>query len=141
MRYHFKIHEDDNGFWAECSELEGCTTQADTIEQLEKNMSEALNLYLSEPDDSKVIFPLPNEDYDTEDIYKVKVDPQVSFAFLLRRFRLLNKLTQNEIAHRMGWSNIWSYQRFENAKSNPTLTILSKFKEVFPELNLDYIFS
>jgi len=141
MRYHFKIHEDDNGFWAECSELEGCTTQADTIEQLEKNMSEALNLYLSEPDDSKVIFPLPNEDYDTEDIYKVKVDPQVSFAFSLRRFRLLNKLTQNEIAHRMGWSNIWSYQRFENAKSNPTLTILSKFKEVFPELNLDYIFS
>jgi len=141
MHYHFKVYKENDGYWAECSELEGCTTQADTIEQLEKNMSEALDLYLSEPVDSKVIFPLPNEDYNTEDIYKVKVDPQVAFAFLLRRFRLLNKLTQNEIAHRMGWSNIWSYQRFENAKSNPTLTILTKFHEIFPDLDINLVFS
>jgi len=142
MRYHFKIHEDDNGFWAECSELEGCTTQADTIEQLEKNMSEALNLYLSEPDDSKVIFPLPNEDYDTDDIYKVKVDPQVALSFLLRRYRLLHNLTQKQVAEKIGMKNLWSYQKYEKpAYANPTLSMLAKFKEVFPDLNLDYIFS
>ncbi len=47
MKYHFRIHE-ENGFWAECIELSGCFTQADTIEELYDNMYEALKLYLEE---------------------------------------------------------------------------------------------
>ncbi len=51
MRYHFKIHEEKNGFWAECLELPGCVTQGNSKEELKKNMQEALNLYLEEEED------------------------------------------------------------------------------------------
>ena len=142
MRYHFKINRENNGFWAECIELEGCNTQADTLQKLEKNMSEVLDLYFSEPEDSKVIFPLPDDSIvKSENIMSVRVDPQIAFAFLLRRYRMVKKLTQQDIANKMGWKNIWSYQRFEKAKSNPTLTILTKFHEVLPNLEINLVFS
>lgn len=47
MFYHFKVHQEDNGFWSECIELEGCVTQADDIDKLNANMYKALNLYLT----------------------------------------------------------------------------------------------
>lgn len=53
MRYHFKVHKEKEGFWAECIELEGCVTQADTKEELNLNMQEALNLYLEEVEDDE----------------------------------------------------------------------------------------
>jgi predicted RNase H-like HicB family nuclease len=141
MRYHFKIHKDDKGFWSECIELEGCNTQADTLQRLEKNMSEVLNLYLSEPEDSTVVFPIPDETIkETKDIVSVKVDPHVAFAFLLRRYRLVNKLSQQDVANKMGWKNIWSYQRFEKT-ANPTLDKLVKFNEAFPDLDIRLVFS
>ena len=34
MKYHFKIHKEKGGFWAECLELVGCSTQADTKDEL-----------------------------------------------------------------------------------------------------------
>ena len=33
MEYHFKIHKEKNGYWAECIELSGCNTQGDTLEE------------------------------------------------------------------------------------------------------------
>lgn len=45
MRYHFKVHKEKEGFWAECIELPGYVTQADTNEDLGLNMQEALNLF------------------------------------------------------------------------------------------------
>lgn len=103
MRFHFKIHKENKGFWAECIELEGCNTQADTLQRLEKNMSEVLNLYLSEPEDSTVVFPIPDETIkEAKDIVSVKVDPHVAFAFLLRRYRLVNKLSQQDVAKKNG---------------------------------------
>lgn len=47
MNYNFKIHREDNGFWAECVELEGCNTQGDSPEDLIKNIKEALEVYLN----------------------------------------------------------------------------------------------
>lgn len=52
MNYHFKIHKEGDGFWAECIELPGCFTQADTKEELLLNMQEALGLYLEEDAES-----------------------------------------------------------------------------------------
>jgi antitoxin HicB len=43
MNYHFKIHKDKQGFWAECIEILGCHSQGDTIEELSVNCKEALN--------------------------------------------------------------------------------------------------
>jgi antitoxin HicB len=42
MKYHFKIHKEGKGFWAECIELSGCFTEADSKEELRKNMHEIL---------------------------------------------------------------------------------------------------
>ena len=49
MRYHFKVHKDDDSYWAEGLELPGCQTQADTKEELVGQLSDVLNLYLDEP--------------------------------------------------------------------------------------------
>jgi predicted RNase H-like HicB family nuclease len=68
MMYHFKIHEERDGFWAECAELPGCRTQAETGDELAAACEESLNLYLEEPQDSKVVFPLPDEVLDARSI-------------------------------------------------------------------------
>ena len=60
MKYHFKIHKEKDGFWAECLELPGCFTEGDTKEELFANMQDALNTYIEEPEDSKHLAPLPN---------------------------------------------------------------------------------
>ena len=142
MHYHFKVHHEKDGFWAECIELDGCQTQADSIEELKNNMHQALNLYLSEPDDSTVIYNLPQNNIRSQNVHSIDVEPKVALSFLLRRYRLLHNLTQKQAAEKIGMKNLWSYQKFEKpASANPTLSMLAKFKEVFPDLNLDYIFS
>ena len=142
MHYHFKVHQEAEGFWAECIELDGCQTQGDSIEELKRNMHQALNLYLSEPDDSTVIYELPQKNIVAQNVYQINVEPKVALSFLLRRYRLLHNLTQKQVAKKIGMKNLWSYQKFEKpASANPTLSMLAKFKEVFPDLNLDYIFS
>ena len=53
MIYHFKVHKEKDGFWAQCIELPECFPQADTMKELQKNMQEALNLYIEEPNNSQ----------------------------------------------------------------------------------------
>jgi predicted XRE-type DNA-binding protein/predicted RNase H-like HicB family nuclease len=48
IMYHFEVHKEKNGFWAEYLELPGCFTQARTMKELHKNMHEALDLILEE---------------------------------------------------------------------------------------------
>jgi len=140
MYYHFKIHKEEDGYWAECIELKGCVTLGNSFNELEKNMKEALNLYLDEPDNSDVTFPLPNKKIEGEDIVEVPVNPKIAFALMLRMLRKQKGLTQNEIARMLGMKNIYSYQRLERSKqANPSLITLAKIKKVFPELNVDEI--
>ena len=94
MRYHFKIHQEKKGFWAECIELRGCITQADTKKELLENAAEALNLYLDEPESSKVIFPEPSEPGKKKNIIEIAVDPKIAFAMVLRQERVKNHLTR-----------------------------------------------
>jgi len=85
MMYHFKTHKGNKGFWAECCELEGCVTQAATIEELYLNCKEALNLYLDEPNDTKIVFPLPDDSLDNDNnLIKIEVEPEIALAVLLR---------------------------------------------------------
>ena len=55
MYYHFKIHKEKSGFWAQCIELPGCVTEGDSKEELFQNMQDALNTYLQEPQDSQYL--------------------------------------------------------------------------------------
>ena len=138
MFYHFKIHKEKKGFWAECIELKGAVTQGKTIEELEKMMKEALNLYLDEPSDSRLPVPLPKKNVKGNNIVKVPVDPSIAFAIMLRHLRMKNKLTQRQIASRLGMKDIFSYQRLEKS-SNPRLSTLAKIKREFPDFNVDEI--
>jgi len=138
VTYHFKVHEEGNGYWAECVELLGCLTQADSMEQMRKNAEEALNLYLEEPEESSLSFPLPKNDLKGKNIIEVPVQPGVALSVLLRKYRDDHHFTQKDIAQRLGMKNLYSYQRLER-RSNPSLQTLHKLKQVFPDLSVDYV--
>lgn len=142
MKYHFKIHKEGKGFWAECIELSGCFTQGDSMKELRQNMQEALNLYIEEPEDSRKLFPLPDDSIaPSRSIVEVQVDPSIAFAFMVRYNRIQQGLTQQEAADKLGFENIYSYQRLENKKCNPTLKILFQIKKGFPEFSVDHMLS
>lgn len=142
MVYQFKIHKESRGYWAECVELEGCQTQGDTMEELKSNAGEALNLFLSEPEETGVLFPLPRQKTKKDSrILLVPVEPGVALSLMLKHLRAKRKLTQQKTAELLGFANIYSYQKLESPKtSNPELKTLKKLKHVFPELRFDELF-
>lgn len=137
MKFHFMIHREDNGYWAECVELSGCSTQGRTREDLERNMRSALNLFLDEPEDSGALFPLPLSRAPRGSVL-VAVEPRVALAFCIRRARLAMGLTQKRAAQLIGLKGLYSYQRLESAKTaNPEFETLVKIKRTFPEIDFD----
>ena len=85
MIYHFHIHEEGKGFWAECQEIRGIVAQGDSRKALEAAAKEALDLALDEPEYSKMIFPLPNPASKGRNILSVEVEPCIAFALLVNR--------------------------------------------------------
>ncbi len=140
MKYHFKVHREGTGYWAECVEL-NCTTQADSKEELHFNLQEALDLSLSEPEDSKLLFPAPKKDLKGRNIVAVQVSPSVAFALELRQIRLKRKLTQKAMMDLLGIRNLSNYQRLEDpARANPELKTLFELQGKLPELSVARIF-
>lgn len=139
MKYHFRVHKEAKGYWAECIELKGCFTQANSLENLHQRMEEALNLYITEPEDSKDLAPFPDTSIKkSKNVFEISLDPEVAFSFLVRYHRIKYGLTQYQAAKMMGFDTLNSYQRLERKKCNPTLKILSKVKAIFPEFSLDF---
>ena len=139
MRYHFKIHKEGDGFWAECIEIPGCVTEGNSKEELFENMKDAISTYLEEPQYSQYLAPLPKTSIKlSRSIVEVPVDPSVAFAFSIRRQRIKNGLTQKEAAERLGMKRLYSYQRLER-RCNPTLDLIFKLVCLFPALSLDKI--
>ena len=54
MKFNVILHREKDGFWAEVPALKGCFSQADTLEELENNIKEAITAWLSVgiPEDS-----------------------------------------------------------------------------------------
>ena len=140
MKYHFLVHKEENGFWAECIELSGCLTQAETAEELKSDCFEALNLYLEEPQSSHIVFPLP-QDITTcsKNILEIPVEPEIALAVLLRHNRSILNLTQKQVSEKLGMKNVYSYQRLEK-KSNPSLQMIKKITSIFPAIKLEMLF-
>jgi antitoxin HicB len=140
MYYHFKIHKEKKGFWAECVEIDGIFTDGRTRDELYENMQEALNLHMSEPAGSNIVFPCARKTIKGRGIVKVKANHSVVFANELRRLRKEKGLTQTEAKEIMGLDHLTSYQRLENPKSaNPKLSTLIRIKEAFPKFPLDML--
>jgi antitoxin HicB len=139
MKYHFKVRKEGKYFWAQCIELEGCITQASSMARLQENMQEALNLYVQEADDSEDLAALPDESIrKSRTVVKVALDPEIAFSFLVRYCRIKQGMTQKEAARKMGFDSLYSYQRLEAKRCNPTLKIMANVKHVFPDFSLDY---
>lgn len=139
MKYHFRIRKEKRGFSAQCMELEGCLTQGDSMKELLKNMQEALNLYVQEPEDSADLASFPKDSIrKSKSIIEVALDPEIAFSFMVRYYRIKHRMTQSEAAKKMGFENLYSYQRLEAKKCNPSLKIISKIKQVFPDFSVDY---
>jgi predicted RNase H-like HicB family nuclease len=86
MKYHFKIRKEKRGFSAQCIELAGCLTQGDSMKELLKNMQEALNLYVQEPEDSTDLASFPNGSIKrSKNIVEVALDPEIAFSFIIAR--------------------------------------------------------
>lgn len=142
MKYHFKIHKESNGFWAECIELEGCSTQADTRSELNENMREVLNLFLSEPESSSLTFPMPKKQNITKSVVAIEVESNVAFSLLLRMARLKRKLTLREMADKLQYKNLNTYVKLEKATTaNPELKTLAKIKKYISDFPINLIFS
>ena len=141
MYYHFKIHKERHGLWAECIELEGCQTQGDDMDELEFNMREVLALCLEEPPESKIIFPMPLKKTPRgANIIKVPIDPSVAFSLVLRMTRLKHKLTLKEMAKKLHYKNINTYVKLEKAKTaNPGLRTIANIKAVFANFPINLI--
>jgi antitoxin HicB len=138
MQYHFKIHKEGKGFWAQCIEFPGCVTQGDTKEELMFNMQEALNLYIEENSNSKDLAAMPHKSLKTSPtMVTVSLDPQIAFSFLVRYWRIKHGWTQQEAAKRMGVDTLYSYQRLEAKKCNPSLKTISMIKKIYPEFSID----
>ena len=136
MKYHFKIHQEKKGCWAECVELSGCQSEGKNLEELKKNCKEALNLYLDEPEDSPLAFPLPQKRLKGNKFIEIEVDPQIALSFLLRRERLQQKWTQKQTAEQLKIP-LYSYQKLESSKTaNPEWKTLVKLLQLFPKIDL-----
>jgi len=139
MIYHFQVHEEQGGYWAECVEIKGIVTQGDTRAELEANAKEALDLCLDEPEDSKMVFPLPKETKG-RNILNVEVEPCIAFAMLVRQARNAHGFTQLQAARAMGFKGLYSYQRLESGRHcNPALSTIAKVRKVFPEVDLSLV--
>jgi predicted RNase H-like HicB family nuclease len=49
--YTIIVHKEEDGFWGECKEIEGCFAQAKTIEELKRMMAESIYLYFNNDKD------------------------------------------------------------------------------------------
>lgn len=140
MHYHFKVRKEGKFYWAQCVELPGCVTQAKSRKELDDNMLEALHLYIEEPEDSKDVAPLPKKTVSGRGIVKVPLDPDVAFSFLVRYYRIKHGMTQKQAAKKLGFDNVYSYQRLEK-RCNARLDTIASVKALFPEFSLDYALS
>lgn len=139
MKYNFKVHKEKKGYWAECIEL-GIVTQAENKKELLLNMQEALDLYLSEPLDSSIIFPVPKS-LKSKNLVQVTVSPSVAFAMYLRQTRIKKKLTQKAMMQLLGIRNLSNYQRLEDPeRANPELKTLFDLQDKLPELKISNLF-
>ena len=141
MKYHFRIHKEKKGFWAQGIEINYANTQGDNMEELKKNMQEVLELCLEEVDENpKFVPPMPDPTIKGRNIVEVSPDPKIALAVAIRRERIEAKLTQRETATRLGIKHVSQYQRLESGRSaNAEFTTLVKLKKVFPDFSVDFV--
>ncbi len=141
MKYHFKVHKEKSGYWAEGVEITWAHTQGNTLEELRANMKEVLELCLEEPNrGSSFVPPLPDPSVRGRNIAEVAPDPSIAMAVLLRRSRIKSRMSQRQTALKLGIKHFSQYQRLEKGETaNPELRTLANLKKLFPKFSVDAV--
>ncbi len=91
---------------------------------------DALTGVLEVLDSRKMTVPEPSRVYEL-DIYYIEPKIDVAFAIWLKKEHEKCRLTQSDVAEKLGIS-YQAYQRIENpGRTNPTLKTIHKLEEVF----------
>ncbi len=133
-----KYIKEDKSYLVEFSDLPGCLTEGDSLEEAKHNAKEALTGYLSSIFERNFKIPEPSK-IKGKNFYLIEPEPEVTIPIILRKLREKKKLTQGDIAKVLGIS-YQAYQRLEKpGKSNPTLKTLERLAKVFDkDLKLEF---
>ena len=127
MKYFALIKkEKDGSYFVEFPELRGCFTEGKSLKEAKLNASEALNLWLSVAI-SERNFNIPNPKVRKgENYYPIDVELQIALAIVLKKTRKMKKLSQAQVARKLGITQ-QTYAKFElPLKTNPSLATLQK---------------
>jgi len=139
IKYPGIIHDDSDGFWIDFPDLKGCVTQGDTMEELMAMAEDALSLYLEDYIESEKELPASSS-LQGENIVYVEPYPEIAIPLTIKELRKQQKLSQTEIAERIG-VKYQTYQQIENInKFNATVKTLDKIARAFGKrLKIDFV--
>lgn len=138
MKYYAKLTpQPEGGYLVEFPELRGCLTEGDSRAKALHNASEALDGWLEAHFNRTQSVPLPKVKRG-KNFYPIKVDPQIALAIVLRRTRGAKRLSQAQVAKKLGISQR-DYARLELLPSaNPPLSTVSKLADILGiDINFD----
>jgi len=144
IRYYLKVHKDGDTFWGEFPDLEGCFTDGASKEELAANAVEALTGWISSVIErgfsrrdppgrgpSGTLGKIPRPTFRAPGSIPVALPLAMGVALQLRWIREARRLSQQEVARRLGIS-YQAYQRFENpVKANPNLKTLERLSNIY----------
>ncbi len=138
ITYDAKITKDRDQKWlVEFPDLPGCLTEGKSLGQAQENALEALNGYLEARCDRNLDFAEPKL-RKGKNFFRIPVRINTEFAILLRQLRKFKKLTQTEVAKRLGISQ-QAYAKLETpAISNPSLDTIQRVSKT---LNFEIAFN
>ena len=126
MKYYCKIELEDSMYGVTFPDFPNIITVGKDVDEALAMAHEALNASLA--CDVSRGMPLPKPTAAKKGWYSIEVLPHILVAWQIRELR--GKLSQSEIAQRMGLS-YQAYQRLENpVKSNPTIKTLERIAKV-----------
>jgi antitoxin HicB len=127
-----KYSKADKCYLVTFSDLPGCATYGENLNDAKNNAREALTGYLESIDLREIDIPIPSN-LNGKDIFFITPEKRVAFAIWLKIKRTQNGYTQKDMA-RMLKITFQSYQKFENPKkTNPTLKTIEKMETVLRE--------
>lgn len=129
MKYFSRISKQKTGeYLVEFPQLEGCLSEGKTLAEAKKNASEALNGWLASNCDRNLNIPNPKIKKG-RGYYPIEVDLQITLAIILRKKRKMKRLSQNQVAKKLGITQ-QAYAKLEMpAKTNPSLSTLKKLSK------------
>ena len=130
MRYPVQIAKEGDGFMAVVPDLDGIFTNGDTMEETLANAKEAIEAYLKNLMSTQPELPRKPSKIKGDNVHYIPVNKQIEFVLILKKRRQELRLTQSDVANRLGIT-YQSYQKLEDiTKSNPTLKTIMKLENV-----------